>query len=207
MESAPDRQTDQRLLEAVQAFVADHPSTDVRRFQDGIAKWGDDWTDVTPRYLRAVDTFNETLAFTTSETHELLSLSNAEKASRKWEQSYTKSDNLVDDDMLSGYGFAEVIGKHGPFVSTRVRCGIGVWGANIDYPVHRHNAEEVYVLLAGSAEFQLDDGESAHVAMRHTGDAVYVPSMLSHGFRTRDEPLVVLYIWQAGNLREKSTFS
>ena len=207
METAPDRDADQRLLEAIQSFVAGHPNRDVQRFQDGVAEWGHDWSGVTPGHLRAADTLSETLTYTIPETHHLVSLFNDERNSRKWEQSYTKSADLVGDDMLSGYGFAEVIGKHGPFVSTRVRSGIGVWGPNIDYPVHRHRAEEVYVLLAGSAEFELDEGENARIGVRRTGDAVYVPSMLSHGFRTKAEPLVVFYIWQAGDLREKSSFS
>lgn len=63
--------------------------------------------------------------------------------------------------MLSGYGFAEVIGERGPFVSKRVRSGIGVWGPNIDHPAHHHMAEEVYVPLAGSAEITLTGSRPA----------------------------------------------
>ena len=121
----------------------------------------------------------------------------------KWEQSYTKADAVVGVAMLAGYGFVEVIGKHGPFRSDRVRSGIGVWGPGITYPAHCHRAEEVYVPLAGSACFEVD-GRAPQVG--RAGDAVDVPSMRVHGFRTTDEPLVVLYIWQAGDLREKSTF-
>ncbi len=105
--------------------------------------------------------------------------------------------------MLAGYGFAETIGKQGPFISTRVRAGIGIWGPDIDYPAHRHEAEEVYVLLAGSARFQRGQDPSER---KSAGDVVHIPSMTAHGFRCGTEPLALFYIWQAGDLREKSTF-
>ncbi len=125
-------------------------------------------------------------------------------AQLRWEQGYTKSDELVGDDMLAGYGFAEIIGKYGPFISATVRAGMGIWGPHVTYPSHRHHAEEVYVVLAGSAEFQLDRGNCEEKA---AGDVVYIPSMLVHGFRTIHLPLIVFYIWQGGDLREKSTFT
>lgn len=192
---------DRRLLGAIRHFVAESPDPAIERFAAGIADWGDHWVDIPPAHLRAADTLSDCLALTHPETHALVAAFEAEKASRKWEQSYTRADGVVGIDMLSGYGFAEVIGKRGPFVSENVRAGIGVWGPNIDYPPHRHAAEEIYVVVAGSAEFNL--GEPV---MRRAGEAVYVPSMLTHGFRTKDQPLAVFYIWQAGDLREKSSF-
>ena len=58
-------------------------------------------------------------------------------------------------------------------------------------------------MLAGSAEFMLDGGS---YEQRRAGDVVYVSSMRRHGFRTTALPLTVFYIWQAGDLREKSSF-
>ena len=206
MNRTPNRVGDQRLLSAIQDFVATHPHPDVQRFNDGIAEWGQEWLKVSPTHLPVTDTFASTLSHATDETRVLLSAFIEEKASRKWEQSYTQADGVVGRDMLADYGFAEVIGKLGPFVSTRIRSGIGVWGPNIVYPAHRHQAEEVYVLLAGSAEFQRGQGDDASVEIKNAGDVVFVPSKLIHGFRTMEEPLVVFYIWQAGDLREISTF-
>lgn len=202
-----DRTADQRLLDAIQTFVSGRSDDAVNRFQPGIRDWGDTWCGVAPYHLGAADTLSDCLALTAPQTHALVAGFDRDKASRKWEQSYTKADGVVGEDMLNGYGFAEVIGKHGPFVSTRVRAGIGVWGPDIVYPAHRHAAEEVYVVLAGRAIFRLGEAEAATDAERLPGDAVHVRSMMTHGFRTTDEPLVVFYIWQAGDLREKSSFS
>ncbi len=194
---------DQRLLDGVLAFVAHHPDPAVGRFKDGVANWGREWRPVPSRHLPAADTLGKTVALANDHTRPLVELFEAEKATRKWEQSYSKSDAVVGDDMLSGYGFAEVIGKLGPFVSTKVRSGIGVWAPGIDYPAHQHAAEEVYIVLAGSADFMLDEGP---YETRRAGDVVHVTSMRRHGFRTTTEPLTVFYIWQAGDLREKSSF-
>ena len=195
--------SDQRLLDAILEFVARHPDPAVERFKEGVANWGSEWRPVAAQHLPAADTLGRTVALADDHTRPLVALFEAEKGTRKWEQSYSKTDGVVGDDMLSGYGFAEVIGKLGPFVSERVRSGIGVWGPGIDYPAHQHAAEEVYIVLAGSAEFMLDDGPNQ---ARQAGDVVHVRSMRRHGFRTTGDPLVVFYIWQDGDLREKSSF-
>lgn len=198
-----DRQTDEVLLEGILSFVRGHPHPDVQRFTAGMMDWGRDWRAAEARYLPAADYLPGALAAATGRAGALTALFHDAAPGLSWEQSYSKADGLVGDDMLAGYAFAEIIGKHGPFVSTRVRAGIGIWGPDIDYPVHRHEAEEVYVLLAGSAQFQRGQGPSE---AKSAGDVVHVPSMTPHGFRSGEEPLVLFYIWQAGDLREKSTF-
>ena len=201
-----DREADDRLLAAVVGFVRDHSNPEIGRFRDGVLNWGDMWTGRDPVSLPASDTLAGTLGHASSETRALVSLFSEDRHSRHWEQSYRKADGLVGDDMLQGYGFVEIIGKWGPFVSERVRCGIGVWGPNILYPAHRHKAEEVYYVLAGGASFELGEDGAAETRSCGVGEAVFVPSMTWHGFRTDDLPLVVFYIWQAGDLRQTSAF-
>ena len=88
-------------------------------------------------------------------------------------------------------------------MDTRIRAGIGIWGPGIRYPVHRHDAEEIYAPLAGSAMFRIGDSEPLR---RGRDDVVLVPSGQDHGFDTTDETLVVFYLWQGGDLRQQSTF-
>ena len=202
-----NRPSYERLRDVILAFVGAHQNAGVQPFKDSLANWGTESCRVAARDLPATRFMSPSLSLTHPGTHALVALFEAEKANLKWEQSYSRADGVVGEDMLSGYGFAEVIGKQGPFVSEKVRSGIGVWGPDIDYPLHRHRAEEVYVVLAGSARFQLGDGDNVSSGVRGPGDVVHVPSMLTHGFATGQEPLVVFYIWQAGDLREKSSFS
>lgn len=201
MDRTAQHDADRDLLGAILGFVAGHPDPAVGRFKVAVADWGSDWTPVPPRQLPAAGFLEPGNA--APETRPLLEAFIRHRDSRFWEQSYTKADAVVGDNMLAGYGFAEVIGKRGPFLSDRVRAGLGVWGPWIDYPAHRHAAEEVYLPLAGGAEFRLGD---APPAIYGPGTAVHVPSLLTHGFRTLEAPFAVFYIWQAGDLREKSTF-
>ncbi len=194
------------LLRAIQTFVADCPLNEIQRFKPAIANWGERWCAVEATDLPAAQTLVDALSLSAPSTHRLLAAFANVSAQCRWEQSYKKADGLVGDDMLAGYGFIETIGKWGPFISDRVRSGIGVWGPNVLYPRHHHAAEELYLVLAGTAQFDLGEGDQRTVAQKVAGEAVYVPPNLVHGLRTTTQPLVVFYIWQAGDLRETSTF-
>lgn len=198
-----DKTADQRLLDAILAYVANHGDGKMDRFREPVANWGTDWHSVAPAHLPASDILEQCLALTNPDTRGLMDSLVRERASRNWEQSYTKSDKAVGDDMLAKYGFAEIIGERGPFVSARVRAGIGVFGKGINYPPHRHQAEEIYVVLAGSADFRFGDTAPAKYSV---GNLIHVPPQMIHGFTTGKEPLVVFYLWKGGDLREKSTF-
>ena len=203
MSKALDRGTYEELRNAMLAFVADHPHAAVEPFKESVASWGHEWCAGSSVHLKAAEFLAPALSSTTEQTRGLMALLQRERAGLKWERTYTKADTAVSANLIEHYGFVEVIGKEGPFVSDRVRAGIGVWGPRVHYPAHRHQAEEIYILLAGSAHFYLDAGPAR---LYRAGDAVYIPSLLTHGFRTGANPLIVLYVWQAGDLREKSRF-
>ena len=201
--ASPDRASDRGLLEAILDFVLTHPDPDVQRFADAAAHWGDTWRGVAPVHLRASDTLAQAAALAGPGTAGFAEAFIRARGSLRWEQCYTSADSVVGDDMLSNYGYAEIIGKQGPFVSTRMRAGIGVYGPHLDYPLHRHQAEEIYVVLAGSAFFSRGDDAPA---LRKPGDVLYHAPHMPHGLRTADKPLVLAYLWQNGDLREKPGF-
>ena len=200
-----DEAADRTLLDATLDYVAEHPDDKFDGFRQSVANWGTQWTGVAPKHLAASDLLNVALPLAKPATreHDLMELFVRERASRYWEQSYTSADTAVSDDMLSYYGYTEIVGKRGPFVSNGVRAGVGIFGSSVDYPAHRHAAEEVYVILAGSATFRLGDGTPK---LRTAGDVIHITSQLVHGFRMGDETMVIFYLWQGGDLREKSTF-
>ena len=205
MDGVIDRAADRRLLDATLAYVADHADAKLDAFRSDAANWGENWTGVAPAHLRASDLLADALALARFGTAEraLMSLYVEERASRYWEQSYSAADTAVGADMLAGYGYTEIVGKRGPFLSERIRAGVGVFAAGIDYPAHRHRAEEIYVVLAGSGTFRL----YGHPPARRTaGAVVHVPSQVVHGIAMDEEPLAILYLWRDGDLREKSTF-
>ena len=198
-----NQQHDRELLEAVRRFALDHEHPYLAQFKPSILEWGDSWELVEPLDLPVSTVLAEAAGRATSNTRPLLQAFARHSHRLRWEQSYRKQDALVPDAMLDAYGFVEIIGLRGPFVSDRIRAGIAIWGTQVDYPQHQHQAEEIYVLLAGSAEFSLA-GDAAQTLL--AGDVVFVESNRRHGFRTGEESLVVFYLWQAGDLRQTSSF-
>ena len=200
-----DQVADRRLLDATLAYVATHKNAKLDSFRDAVTNWGVKWRGVEPAHLPASDRLAEALSLAPHGTpeQELMDLFVSDRATRHWEQTYTTADTAVGTDLLAGYGFAEIIGKRGPFISERVRAGVGLYAAGVDYPAHRHQAEEVYVILAGSGTFRI--GNQAP-AVHGAPDVIHIPPQRIHGFTMDKEPLVVFYLWQGGDLREKSTF-
>jgi len=201
--SVSPEQSDRELLDAVVDFVLTYPDASLAPFYDNLRHWGDEWRQAKSVSLSITRLLTAGLSSPVEQIDALLRLFMRHSNRLCWEQGYKKEDGLVGDDMLNNYGFVEVVGKRGPFVSEKIRCGIGVWGPRVIYPIHVHKAEEIYLVMSGSALFKLGEGQEEK---KTPGEVIHVRSMLPHGFRTTDDPLVILYLWQAGDLREKPTF-
>ena len=138
MDGVIDRAADRRLLDATLAYIAGHADAKLDAFRSDAANWGENWTGVAPAHLRASDLLADALVLARFDTAEraLMSLYVEERASRYWEQSYSAADTAVSADMLAGYGYTEIVGKRGPFLSERIRAGVGIFAAGVDYPAH-----------------------------------------------------------------------
>lgn len=116
-----------------------------------------------------------------------------------WQRSHTIAD--VGPEFLDNYGWTEFVGLSGPTPSDRLACGVLLLGPDSTYPPHRHEAEEVYVPLAGTAMWKQGSGgwqEQPPGAVIH--HARYEP----HAMRTKNSPLLALYLWRSTNLAQKS---
>lgn len=192
------------LLDALDRYLLDHADPQLPRFRPAMQGWGESCRAVEPATLPVARYLETDLGDCHEQGRALLQTFARHNDHLYWEQSYRRQDGLVPDAMLDGYGFVELVGLRGPFVSDRIRAGIAAWGPGIDYPMHRHQAEEAYILLGGSAEFRL---EGAPDELRRGGDVVYVAPHRWHGFRTLDQRVLLCYLWQAGDLREISKFA
>ncbi len=74
--------------------------------------------------------------------------------------------------------------------------GLGVIGPGCLYPAHRHPAAELYLPIAGRAEWCYDKGPW----VAHGADAAIVtrPNQ-PHAIRTIDEAVALLYVWLDGD--------
>ena len=128
----------------------------------------------------------------------------------QWGQTYsaadvsTKFSTDFSTDFLARYGWHEVVGTRGPVPSDDVALGFLLLGPQVDYPRHVHNADEVYVALAGTACWQRDRGA---FAARPPGAVIHHPPHVPHAMRTTTEPMLALYVWCGADLAEKSRFT
>jgi len=119
-------------------------------------------------------------------------------ATLAWRQTYTALE--LSADFLENYAYTEILGLNGPRYSDRLASGFLLLGPDTLYPRHRHAAEEIYLPLIGTAEWQQGDTVwRSHAA----GTVIHHRSEEPHAMRTRAEPLLALYLWR-GDLAQKS---
>jgi Dimethlysulfonioproprionate lyase len=115
-----------------------------------------------------------------------------------WRQTYTEKD--LDRAFLDNYGWSEILGSgNGALASERIACGFLILGPSTHYPRHRHEAEEMYLPLSGTAAWQQGD---AVWRERAPGTLIHHASDEPHAMRTGDSPLLALYLWRSDNLAQ-----
>jgi hypothetical protein len=115
-----------------------------------------------------------------------------------WRQTYAACD--VGDAFLRNYGYAEIVGTKS-IPSRRMACGFLILGPSTLYPRHRHEAEEIYIPLRGTARWEQSD---AVWRERRPGAVIHHASEEPHSMQTGAEPLLALYIWRSEQLNQKA---
>jgi hypothetical protein len=111
-----------------------------------------------------------------------------------WRQTYTERD--VGSDFLANYAWTEILGSSGPVDAQRIAAGLLLLGPETLYPRHRHRAEEIYLPLSGTAEWQQGDRIWRE---RRPGALIHHRSEESHAMRTAANPLLAVYVWRAND--------
>ena len=100
--------------------------------------------------------------------------------------------DMLSSDYLDNYGYVQLLGPDSIVEHPAVRVGIGLWGPNLHYPAHHHEAEELYHVLAGEPSFA--DGNGISRSTR-PGDAVHHAPWQVHSQDFGATPTVLLYCW------------
>jgi quercetin dioxygenase-like cupin family protein len=116
-----------------------------------------------------------------------------------WRRSY--SPVPVGAEFFDNYGWTELLGLTGPTASEHLACGVLLLGPHVTYPAHRHEAEEIYVPLAGTAAWRQGTGRWRE---RSPGEVIHHASHEPHAMRTGESPLLALYLWRSQNLAQQS---
>lgn len=144
--------------------------------------------------------FLETACRTASPAHRPLTDALLDAAPKLyWGQTYSKAD--FDNGFLDRYGWTSIVGPNAPVYSPSLISGFLFLGPDVEYPFHKHSAEEIYQVVSGTASWKL--GEADWTALE-AGTVVHNPPWRPHGMRTdHGQPLLLAYLWRAGAV-EKS---
>lgn len=115
----------------------------------------------------------------------------------RWQQTYGIED--VGARFLENYAWVEIL-EPGPVGGApQISCGALVLGPDTLYPAHRHEAEEIYLPLVGTAEWQQGDSVWRE---RPPGTLIHHSSEEPHAMRTGEHPLLAIYLWRSSDLRQ-----
>ena len=113
------------------------------------------------------------------------------KAPFNWVPPQTSSDPLYAKHSKSKVHI-ELLGPGGLVNSDEVRLGLYGMMPNAEYGMRTHEAEEVYIMLAGAVDWKLSN---APYKSHFSGDRSYHPSMMPHANRTRELAFMSVYAW------------
>ncbi|MFK7859658.1 MAG: dimethylsulfonioproprionate lyase family protein [Granulosicoccus sp.] len=95
----------------------------------------------------------------------------------------------IGEPFASGHANATVIGRGGLEEREDVWVGISLLAPDINYPVHHHPPEEVYLVLS-PGEWQQDNGDWHEPGV---GGIVYNPPDILHAMRSGSRPLLATW--------------
>ncbi len=101
-----------------------------------------------------------------------------------------------------GYAIAEIIGEQGLIVSERIRLGLFLQQPNVNYPLHAHEAEELYIIVSGEACWKIDDRMFSVIP----GSIIKHQSCQDHATFTEEEALFAIWIW-TGKIKGRYWFA
>lgn len=108
-----------------------------------------------------------------------------------WYQVYRGGD--LDDALAEGLLAAQIVGNVGLFSSSQIRCGIFLIAPGIHYPLHTHQASELYYCLSGKLE--IAHGLKDESFWLRPGKHSITPSNRLHSLTTHHDPALLLYMW------------
>lgn len=100
------------------------------------------------------------------------------------------SDAIKFMDKLGCYA---IIGDNAPFHSQKLRLFMVYMPAGLYYPWHTHPAEEIYLVISGSAIFKRGGHPDRNIA---EGETMFHETNQPHAIQTTDTPLLSLVVWR-----------
>ena len=109
----------------------------------------------------------------------------------KWENGYTEKD--VNNNFLNNYGFFELIGPTGHFKTSEMALYVNYLDKNTLYPLHNHEAEELYFIISGQAKFENNNEDYEILTSNKTR---FHKSFEPHAISTENKQILSFVIWK-----------
>ncbi len=109
----------------------------------------------------------------------------------RWRAIYDSKTH--DTRFMDKLGCYSIIGKGGPFASNCLRLFIVYMPAGLYYPWHIHPAEEMYMVISGSAIFKRGGTADENLS---EGQSMFHESNQPHAIETTDTPMLSLVAWR-----------
>ncbi|MGB0798377.1 MAG: dimethylsulfonioproprionate lyase family protein [Planktomarina sp.] len=109
----------------------------------------------------------------------------------QWLETYGETD--IGDDFLTRFGCYCAIGGGGAWTSDLMAGYVVTMPPGLYYPWHQHPAEELYLVLAGEAEFYAE-GQAAQTL--RAGGTSFHASNQPHAMQTFDTPVMAYVTWR-----------
>lgn len=119
----------------------------------------------------------------------------------QWRETYR--DTPIGEVLHAHFGTYEFLGHDAPFGTDAMRGFMVYQRPGFHYPMHHHPAEEVYLVLAGKAEFHVE-GQGSR--MLGPGETQFHLSNQPHALTTHAAPVLAYVLWR-GNLTTKPVFT
>ena len=108
-----------------------------------------------------------------------------------WAPPQTSSDPLYQEHSHFK-AHVELLGPNGLVASSKVRIGLYGMLPNYEYGLRTHPAEEIYIMLAGSAFWKVADSPYQQLFPRERS---HHQSMVPHSTRTGEDAFMSVYVW------------
>ena len=109
----------------------------------------------------------------------------------KWENGYAEKD--VNKNFLNNYGFFELIGPTGHFKTSKLALYVNYLDKKSFYPLHNHEAEELYFIISGEAKFENNNGDYEILTSNKTR---FHKSFEPHAITTNNNQILSFVIWK-----------
>lgn len=147
--------------------------------------------DITPFHVPASDLLQQEKGLQRSNDPQLRDALIAMAPDMIWRETYKDSD--IGADFTTRFGCYEIIGRDAPFASQCMRSFLVYHPPHLHYPRHHHPADEIYVVIAGEAEFHMR-GQPSRILQ--AGEAAFHPSGTPHALTSHDHPVLTYVVWR-----------